>query len=260
MAETAEARRASSGNPNIWITSDTATVRQLPPEIDHSLPGINDPRRASASASFVPNSPYNEFNLQVQVDNADRFFLCGGGLTYAMVRMAIEFSLDAPEGNYFLLERIWSPLMGNGTFAWGSGIHPWWSISLIECHGLLGYGDPFSPLGIRGFFSQEGSGRTFEWGNSFGTGAPYPHPGYEPYDTMVFDHGAYDMPSYFSQVHDLWFWIRGRASGGGRMTFRIEVTCAVAASHAHEFDAVSFSSPGYLMFPGLLLSGERFIF
>lgn len=256
IGELREAGFSKLGNPAIWVTHETADVERSEPDIRMSTFGINDRRMASAWAAFTEDTRNNEFHARVRLDNDERFYLSGPSI-YAAVRVEIRFVLDPPEGHWFLVDRIWSPLMGRGTFNWVNGVHPWWSVALIERHGLLGYGRPYAPLGLTGSFTQDGRNATHTWSFTYETGDPVPHPGFEPGYMPTWDGGVFALPDAFSQVDDASFLIRGRASGGRAVTFTIRIGLGVAARHVLEEDEASFRDEGFLMFPGLAVFGER---
>jgi hypothetical protein len=271
MEELREARFQKLSNPAIWIDNETADVERVEPDIRFSfLPGMSgggtpgtDPLPLSrAWGEYTEDTRYNEFQAVVEVSTGDHFYRCEPGL-HATVRFTINFVLDPPAGDWFLVRQIWSPLFGRGMYSWDPGAHPWWSWMFMECHGLRGYGSPWSPLHLSGSFRQEGRNTTHEWHQSYPIGAPYPHPGFDPWWTLsnnIWDAGVYELPGPFSQNSTASLLIRGTGSGGGAITFTINVDLAVHALHKGESDYAAFNGDGFLMFPGLALFGERIEF
>jgi hypothetical protein len=267
MEELREAQFKNLANPAIWIDNETADVERIEPDVRFSfLPGMSgggtpgtDPLPLSrAWGEYTDDTRFNEFQAVVELDTADHFYRCEPGL-YASVRFTINFVIDAPAGDWFLVRQIWSPLFGRGLYSWDPGVHPWWAWMFMECHPLGGLGSsPWSPLRLTGSFRQQGRNTTHDWRQYYPIGQPYPHPGYDPWWTLsnnIWDAGVYELPSPFSQNSTASFLIRG--AGGGPVTFTINVDLAVHALHKGESDYAAFNGDGFLMFPGLAVFGER---
>jgi hypothetical protein len=255
--------RKIQGNPILW------TVRPVEVQInyDPTTPGMGGGTRPRHRAFWTSECDYdlgtgyqhhNIFHPYILVDNRDDQHTD----TSTWLEIVLRFEIDAPEGDYFLGERIWAPVVGRG------------SETFFE--GYLSCSDKFPVLNRRGcqwdtirydIRVDQPSSRYF---SSYDLSNPAdPDMGYIPMHTRPYcgglDGGLYMFstePIVYSDIGGFMYdfpgiLLDGRARDGMPISVEVRLYFSTGVYYEKERHEIDFREPDWLQIPWVMIYGRR---
>lgn len=251
------------GNPILW----SARPVEVQINTDPNTPGMSGGSRPGHRAFWTSQCEYdlgtgyqrhNLFHPYLLVDNRDDQHTD----TSSWIEIVMRFEIEAPEGDYFLGERIWAPILGRG------------QESFFE--GYLSCGDKFPVLNRRGCqwdtirydirIDQPGS----RYYSSYDLSNPSdPDMGYIPVHTRPYcgglDGGLYMFttePIVYSDIGGFMYDIPGMlldgsARDGRPISVEVSLHFSTGVYYEKERHEIDFREPDWLQLPWVMIYGRR---